>query len=120
MNPSCTPASGRRGERKSDRIHGEVPALTGLKARVEGLVEPDRIVLPEIDQAFELTPGGARALAVVAPPRVAPETVGHLDWHNDVSRLILDVNQALSAAADDKARGVLIRRLRRALEEEAR
>lgn len=101
-------------------IHGEEPALIGLKARVEGIVDPDRIVLPAIDQAFELTPEGARTLAEVAPPRVAPDTVGRLDWHNDVSRLILDVNDALSAAADDKARSILIRRLRRALQEEAR
>ena len=63
---------------------------------------------------------GAKPLTVVAPPRVAPDKVGHPDWHNDVSKLLLDVNDALAAAADDKARGVIIRRLRRALEEEAR
>lgn len=101
-------------------IHGEPVALNGLKARAEGIVEPDRIVLPEIDQGFELTPDGARAIPATAPPRVAPDSVGRLDWHNDVSRLILELNDALSAAADDKARGVLIRRLRRALQEEAR
>jgi metallo-beta-lactamase family protein len=31
--------------------------------------------------------------------------------------LILDVNEAVAEAADEKARGVILRRLRRALEE---
>ena len=40
----------------------------------------------------------------------------HLDWHNDMSRLVLDINDQIGAAADARARGVIIRRLRRALE----
>ena len=46
------------------------------------------------------------------------EAVVNLDWHNDMSRLILDINERIEAAADDRARGVIVRRLRRALEEE--
>jgi metallo-beta-lactamase family protein len=34
-----------------------------------------------------------------------------------MSELILDINDAVEAAADDKARDVIIRRLRRALED---
>ena len=41
-----------------------------------------------------------------------------LDWHNDMSKLILDINDRIEAVADDRARGVIIRRLRRALEAE--
>jgi len=101
-------------------IHGEVPSLLGLQARLAGILDSERIVLPAIDQAFDLTPEGAQPLAAVAPPRIEPDKVGHPDWHNDVSRLVLDIDAALAAAADDKARGVLVRRLRRALEDEAR
>ena len=97
-----------------------MPALLGLEARLAGILDPKRIVVPAIDQAFDLTPDGARSLTVVPPPRVGPDTVGHPDWHNDASKLLLDVNDALTGAADDKARGVIVRRLRRALEEEAR
>jgi metallo-beta-lactamase family protein len=43
--------------------------------------------------------------------------VARLDWHNDVSRLFLDINETLAGAADERARDVLIRRLRRALDE---
>jgi len=46
--------------------------------------------------------------------------VVNLDWHNDMSKLILDINDAMEAAADDRARGVIIRRLKRALEEKNR
>ena len=51
--------------------------------------------------------------------RLAPEAVINLDWHNDMSTLILDINERIAAAADDRGRGVIIRRLRRALEGEA-
>ncbi len=50
--------------------------------------------------------------------RLAPEAVINLDWHNDMSKLILDINAAVDAAADDRTRGVIIRRLKRALEGE--
>ena len=39
-----------------------------------------------------------------------------LDWHDDMSKPILDINDRVQAAADDRARGVIVRRLRRALE----
>jgi metallo-beta-lactamase family protein len=51
--------------------------------------------------------------------RLAPEAVVALDWHNDMSKLILDINDRIEAAADDRARGVIVRKLRRALEEQS-
>jgi len=48
---------------------------------------------------------------------LSPEAVVSLDWHNDMSRLLLDINDEMERAADDRARGVVIRRLRRALED---
>jgi metallo-beta-lactamase family protein len=36
-----------------------------------------------------------------------------------MSKLILDINEKMDSAADDRARGVIIRRLRRALEDQA-
>ena len=47
---------------------------------------------------------------------LAPKAVVALDWHNDMSKLILDINDHIGAAAGDRARGVIIRRIRRALE----
>jgi metallo-beta-lactamase family protein len=54
---------------------------------------------------------------VVHRRRLTPEAVTHLDRHNDTSKLVLDINNRIEAVDDDRARGVIIRRLRRALEE---
>jgi metallo-beta-lactamase family protein len=97
-------------------VHGEAPALAGLQTRLAGIVEPTRIIVPIVDQTFELTARGATAIGAPVSQRIDPQKVARLDWHNDVSRLILDINDALAQAADEKARAVLIRRLRRALE----
>ncbi len=96
-------------------VHGEPEAIDALAARLEGVVEAKRIRRPVLDQGFELTGTGARPLGEETPPRLPPEKVARLDWHNDVSRLILDINDALAAEPDERARAVLIRRLRRAL-----
>jgi metallo-beta-lactamase family protein len=96
-------------------VHGEVPALEGLRDRIAGLFRPGQVVLPVIDQSFEL--GRGTGTGAGAPRRLAAHQVGHNDWHNDVSRQMLDIGDAVTAASDDKARGVLVRRLRRALQE---
>ena len=98
-------------------VHGEEAALAGLRDRVAGILRPDRVVLPVIDQGFALDATGAHALPAAAPPRIAPQQVARRDTHNEVSRLMLDISDALAANADEKSRGVLVRRLRRALEE---
>ena len=100
-------------------VHGEVPAIEALAGRLSPVVDPGRIVRPVLDETFELTHAGSRPVAEAeAPgPRIRPEQVARLDWHNDVSRLFLDIDEALAGAADERARDVLIRRLRRALDE---
>lgn len=101
-------------------VHGEPEAIEGLAARLVGVVDPQHILRPVLDETFELTASGARRLGDAAPRRLTPEKVARLDWHNDVSRLILDINDALAAEKDEKARAAAIRRLRRALEPEPR
>lgn len=99
-------------------VHGEPEAIGGMAARLTGMIAPDRVLQPALDDSFRLTDGGAVRLAGAAPPRIDPADVARLDWHNDVSGLILDINAALAAEPDEKARAVLIRRLRRAMEAE--
>jgi metallo-beta-lactamase family protein len=98
-------------------VHGEVSAIEGLRKRLGSILQEDRIIMPALDSAFELTPDGARLVEADRPARVAPEHVGRTDWHNDLSRLLLEINDAVAGAADERARQVVIRRLRRALEE---
>ena len=97
-------------------VHGEPAGIEGLAARLSGMVETPRILRPVLDETFELTSEGARRLGGETRARLQPGQVARLDWHNDVSRLILDINEALAAESDEKNRAVLIRRLRRALD----
>ena len=99
-------------------VHGETEAVAGLEARLAAFVPRERIVAPALDACYELAPDGARALSDRwARPRLEPERVGRRDWHNDYQTLLLDLQEALAGAADDRARAVVLRRIRRALAE---
>ena len=70
-----------------------------------------------MDDIYELSTAGPTPVETLTRRRLAPELVVNLDWHNDMSKLILDINEEIERAADDRARGVVIRRLRRALDD---
>jgi metallo-beta-lactamase family protein len=97
-------------------IHGEEPAIAGLAERIaERIIPAARIFQPLLDDIYDLS----AAAPIPRDPgrrRLAPEAVVALDWHNDMSKLVLDINDHIEAAADDRTRGVIIRRLRRALD----
>ena len=71
--------------------------------------------MPLIDDAYELGPAGARQVDVNRPRRLKPEKVARLDWHNDLSKLLIEVTDQVNSAADERSRAAIIRRLRRAL-----
>ncbi|MFN3525582.1 MAG: MBL fold metallo-hydrolase RNA specificity domain-containing protein [Paracoccus sp. (in: a-proteobacteria)] len=96
-------------------VHGEDPAITGLAARLDGTVAAADVLRPELDEGFALTATGAARLASAGGPRLDPGQVAHPDSHNDMSRLVLDINAALRASPDEAARMALMRRLHRAL-----
>lgn len=97
--------------------HGEERALEGLRRSLADRGLPDfRILVPVLDEAYELTADAPELVPSVRQRRLAPEAVVHLDWHNDMSKFILDLNEKIEAAADERARRLIIRRLRRALE----
>jgi len=99
--------------------HGEEPALKGLSERIaERTIPASQIFTPLLDDIYELSTAAPTPSDVSRRRRLAPEAVVNLDWHNDMSRLILDINARIEAAADDRARGVIIRKLRRALDQE--
>lgn len=99
-------------------VHGEEPAIAGLAERVsERIVPAARVFQPLLDDIYDLSSAVPTPLDAGRRRRLAPEAVVALDWHNDMSKLVLDINDRIEAAADDRARGVIIRRLRRALEQ---
>ena len=91
--------------------------MAGLFNRIaERLVPEAKVFRPLLDDIYELSTPSPTPADNIHRRRIAPEAVVDLDWHNDMSRLILDINDQMDRAADDRARGVIIRRLRRALE----
>lgn len=102
----------------SDSTHSDYAlALAGLSERIaQRTVPAAKVFTPLLDDIYELTTMAPTPIDVTHRRRLTPEAVVNLDWHNDMSKLILDINDAIEAAADDRARGVIVRRLRRALE----
>ncbi|NBJ10725.1 MBL fold metallo-hydrolase [Microvirga arsenatis] len=95
-------------------VHGEDPALKALQASLDEVEQAPDALIPEIDDLYDLS--GARPVRMDRPePRLSGSSAGHRDWHNDYAELLLDINGAIEAAADRKAKGVIIRRIRDAL-----
>ncbi len=96
--------------------HGEETGLNGLRKRLSVLIDDERIIAPQLDDAFALRRDGAHRIEIEKPRRLPPEKVARLDWHNDLSKLLLDVSETVGKAADERGRAAIIRRLRRALD----
>lgn len=98
-------------------VHGEETAIAALAELVsERILPAARVFQPLLDDVYELSAGVPTPRDGPHRRRLAPEAVVALDWHNDMSKLMLDINDCIAAAADDRARGVIVRRLRRALD----
>jgi metallo-beta-lactamase family protein len=97
-------------------VHGEQPALAGLAKRIQAFLPGDAIRIPRLDEINALTVAGAVLTAEGVAPRVDREVIGRRDSHNTLSQLILDITDAVDREADERARAVVIRRIRRALE----
>jgi metallo-beta-lactamase family protein len=111
----------RRGKPKAALflVHGEESALAGLREQAikAGLVETRDVIVPSLDEVFRVAREEVR-LAGRAAERIARQDVSRLDWHNDLSRLLLDIDATVRKSADEKHRQTVLRRLRRALEEQ--
>ena len=88
-------ASRRPIERGVFLVHGEEAALAGLTERI---AERDRSgsqsVLARCLMTFMSSPRQRRRRSTSRRRRrLAPEAVTNLDWHNDMSKLILDINE---------------------------
>lgn len=98
-------------------VHGEEDSIAGLQQRLAAFLPAERIYTPHLDAAYRLTAQGPVDISAPRAARLEPMHMGHRDWHNDFQSLVLDLQQELANAADDKARGVVIRKIRQALKE---
>lgn len=96
--------------------HGEVEAMQALREGLAGVgYEPDWILMPELDESFELRPEGPVRHRL--PPRLPPELVrAREDWHNEYARVVLSLEEKLRALPSDQEREALLARIRAAIE----
>ena len=98
-------------------VHGEPEARDALKQRIAGEIVPgEQIFNPAIDDIYTLGAEGA-VRTDGQKRRIAPEATARLDWNNALTELILDINDIVEKAPGEKARDVIIRRIRRAMED---
>jgi metallo-beta-lactamase family protein len=96
--------------------HGEEEGQRALAADLGHLgLAHDCVLIPSLDSVYELSGTSCAYLAEETRPRIDPAMVARFDSHNDMADLILDIRDAVNSAGDEKARGVILRRLRRAL-----
>ena len=100
-------------------VHGEDAPLKALQSSLADLEHVPGAIIPEIDDVYDLA--GDRAVRIERhEERLPAASAGHRDWHNDYAELLLEINDAMEAAAGRNAKGVIIRRIRDALRDGAR
>ena len=97
--------------------HGEEESLEALRGGLEQQGVPaERIIVPQLDDVVDLLAGDGKVQFRPVPHRLPRESLRGRDWHNELAEFSLDLRERLEKAADDKARGVILRRLVRTLE----
>lgn len=80
--------------------HGEDEERQALRAAILGIgIGGDQVILPQLDDYFELTAAGIAAAKATAVPRIDPAQV-HSDWHNAFSDFTIRLSQRLQAGSD--------------------
>lgn len=96
--------------------HGEEEAQLGFERDLESAgLAPGCVLRPRLDDVYELSGEACTLIGAETHPRIDPLMVARLDSHNDLAGLVLDIREAVDKAGNEKARSVIIRRLRRAL-----
>jgi metallo-beta-lactamase family protein len=83
-------------------IHGEDEERADLRAALQkqGLAG-DQVILPMLDDQFELRPSGLGARIPPAERRIDPEQMV-LDWHNSYAHFIIALSQRLEASTPEQ------------------
>jgi metallo-beta-lactamase family protein len=92
--------------------HGEQQNLEGLRRRlISSGLAPERVVISKLDQSWRLDRGSPAIAMERAQPRIAPDAVNRLDWHNARIAFLEDLRDTLEGLPDDQARERLLKRL---------
>jgi metallo-beta-lactamase family protein len=97
--------------------HGEETSLAALRDDLEKSGVPSaKVIIPQLDDVVDLVDGRGKVQFRRKPHRLPKEMVRELDWHNELADFTLRLREQLDAAADDKRRKVILRRVKRALD----
>ena len=99
-------------------VHGEPPAMEALTQRIaaDGLAGPGRVLMPMLDERYELPRAAAPARQEAPRRRSDPAMAGRPDWHNARAALLLGIEDAIDRTSDPAARDRLMAALRGAME----
>ncbi len=99
--------------------HGEEDPQIAFAEALRGMVADDCIIRPRLDDVYDLEADKCAVIESDTKPRIDPTSVAKLDWNNDLQSLVLDIGDQLKKVADPKQKALLIRKLRRAMQDEA-
>lgn len=98
--------------------HGEDQGRHAMRsALIKAGLGGDQVILPELDDMFELQAAGLGAKASPERRRIDPAQF-NLDWHNAFSDFSIRLSQKLQRSPTDAERLALMQKLRRVLAEE--
>lgn len=96
--------------------HGNPESLEAMRQAVlEGGFPAKQLIVPELDDDYDLDGMGAKPKRTGKVRRLPPEAVTRPDWHNELAELTLDLRARLDAASSDKERQKILSRLSEAL-----
>jgi metallo-beta-lactamase family protein len=95
--------------------HGEDEERAALRAALinTGLAG-DQVILPLLDDAFELRAAGIASVTRPEAPRIDPAQI-NLDWHNAYAQLVIELSNRLQTAPNDAARLAIVNDLKQQL-----
>ena len=92
--------------------HGEDEERATLRDEImrDGGLSGDQVIIPMLDDAFELRPSGVVGVEKPAQPRIDPIQIT-TDWHNAYASFIIDLSHQLQNASNDRERLALMAEL---------
>ena len=96
--------------------HGEDEERAALRAAIitgDGLAG-DQVILPMLDDAFELRAAGIAGVTRPEAPRIDPSQIA-TDWHNAYAQLIIELGNRLQGAPGDAQRLAIVTALKQQL-----
>jgi metallo-beta-lactamase family protein len=96
--------------------HGEDEERAALRAALlTAGIAGDQVIVPLLDDAFDLRANGVAGVSHPEQPRIDPTQV-RMDWHNAYAEFMIELSQRLQNANNDNERLTILNAVRQQLE----